>query len=135
MREVSGFLTEDGAFYESADDAERHEATHALIGAYNQYVGRGGNIERFQNVIINLSPEIRRYLNAIEGPAQPDEVAVETELAEIERGILETRRPNKADKYPSDDGLGGTLEGMEQQPDRGPVHVPDVGDRPRAKAV
>ena len=52
VRNVTGYLTDDGAFYESADDAERHEATYALIGAYNQYVGRGGNIERFQNVII-----------------------------------------------------------------------------------
>jgi len=127
MREVSGYLTEDGAFYESADDAEKHEATFALIGAYNQYVGRGGNIERFQNVIINLSPEIRRYLNAIEGPARKADIRDEVDLASVERSIIESGK--KADKYPSDDGLGGTLEGMVEQSDRRPVHVSDMGDR------
>ena len=133
MRSVAGSLTDDGAFYEDAHDAEKHEATYALIGAYNQYVGKGGNIERFQNVLINLAPEIRRYLDAVEGPADPTDVVSETDIATIERDILATRK--KADKYPSDDGLGGTFEGVVEQPDRGHVSMSDMGDRPRTEEV
>jgi len=133
MREVTGYLTEDGAFYETEDEAEKHEATHALVGAFGQYVGKTGNIERFQNVIINLAPEIRRYLNAIEGPERQSETVSETEQATIER---ETRhRSRKVDIHTPNDGLGSALEDLEQQSDRRPVHVPDVGDSAWAEEV
>ena len=126
MREVTGYLTDDGAFYESAWEAETHEAQYALVGAFKQYVGETGNIKRFQNVITNLAPEIRRYLNAIEGPERQSETVSEVEQATVER---ETRhKPRKADINTSDDGLGSALEGLEQQSDRRSVHVPDVGD-------
>jgi len=136
MRAVSGFLTEDGAFYETEDDAEKHEATFALVGAFRQYVGKTGNIDRFRNVITNLAPEIRRYLNAIEGPERREQDILETEQANIEREIIESRRsPAAVDIHSADDGLGGSFEGLVEQPDRGYVHVPDVGDSPRAEAV
>jgi len=133
MREVTGYLTDDGAFYETQGDAERHEATYALVGAFTQFVGKGGNIDRFQNVIINLAPEIRRYLNAVEGPERQSETLSEIEQATIEREIR--HRPPPTREHPSNDGLGSTLEGLVEQPDRGPVHVSDVGDRTWAEAL
>jgi hypothetical protein len=117
MREVTGYLTNDGVFYEGMDDAERHESTVALKGAYDQFVGHNGNFERFQNVIINLGPEIRRLLNAIEGPERAEEIRRDTDLATEERNILGSRRTetSKAREHPSDDGLRGTFETVEQQ--------------------
>jgi hypothetical protein len=112
MREVSGYLTGDGTFYESEQDAERHEATLALNGAYRQYVGEKANFDRFTNVIINLAPEIRRLLNAIEGAERAEEIKAETDLASAERAIL---RSPKASEHTSDDGLRGAFEAVEQQ--------------------
>jgi hypothetical protein len=133
MREVTGYLTDDGAFYESETDAERHEATLALNGAYKQYVGEKANFDRFTNVIINLAPEIRRLLNAIEGAERAEQIKAETDAATAER---ETRhKRSKVDIYTSDDGLGGAFEGLEQQPDRGPLSMPDVGDRSRTTPI
>jgi len=133
MREVVGYLTDDGAFYEAESDAEKHEATYALVGAFSQYVGKSGNIDRFQNVIINLAPEIRRYLNAVEGPERQSETVSEVEQATVER---ETRhRPSKVDIHSPDDGLGSALVGLVEQPDRGLMHVPNMGDRSRAEEV
>lgn len=133
MREVTGFLTDDGAFYESMWEAETHEATYALTGAFKQYVGESGNVKRFQNVITNLAPEIRRYLNAIEGPAEQSETISEVDQATIER---ETRhKPPSTREHTPNDGLGSALEDLEQQQDRGPVHVPNVGDRAWSEEV
>lgn len=134
MREVQGFLTSDNTFFETADQAEHHEAIGSLKGAYHQFVGQKGNFERFANVIINLAPEIRRFLNAHEGPARNDDVQAETELATIEREQLNARKA-KADLYTADDGTTEAFEGLVEQSDRGYVHVPDVGDSPRTEEV
>jgi len=112
MREVNGYLTDDGVFYESDQEAERHEATLALNGAYKQYVGEKANFDRFTNVIINLAPEIRRLLNAIEGAERAEEIKRETDLATAERAILKSP---KASEHTSDDGLRGAFEAVEQQ--------------------
>lgn len=134
MRDVVGFLTEDGTFYEHAEDAEKHEALQSLSGAYTQYVGKGANFVRFQNVIINLAPEIRRFLNAVEGPEFTASVIAETEQASIEREILATRQ-TETRQHPSDDGLGGSFEGVVEQSGGRPVHVSDMGDSPQSEEV
>lgn len=132
MREVTGYLTDDNTFFETAEQAEHHEAIGALKGAYHQFVGQKGNFERFANVIINLAPEIRRFLNAHEGPER--DIKAEVDQATVEREILASRK-TKADLYTADDGTGEAFEGLLQQPDRRPVHVPDLGDRPRSEEI
>lgn len=132
MREVAGYLTEDGTFFERLEEAEVHESVTALSGAYKQYVGPNSNFDRFQNVIINLAPEIRRFLNAVEGPEQRESTAAEVEQATIEREIIGSP---KTDQHSSDDGLGGSFEAVVEQPDRGSMYVSDVGDSPRPEKV
>jgi len=135
MREATGYLADDGTFFEHAEDAERYEATFVLHGAYKQYVGEHANFVRFQNVITNLAPEIRRFLNAHEGPEHEASTLAEVEQAAIEREILSVRKPETPREHPSDDGLGGSFEAVVEQSDRGPLHMPDMGDSPRPKKV
>src|SRR5262245_9459595 len=133
MRQASGFLTEDNTFFESELEAERYEATKALEDAYRQYVGHNANFERYLNVLMNLTPEVRRFIDAVEGKYTPEINNAEVEQATIERDQIQSRRTDasKARERPSDDGLGGSFEAVEQQPDRGPMYVPDMGDRSR----
>lgn len=99
MREVRGFLTKDGAFYEGQNEAELHEAEKELLRAYEDFVGKG-NFARFANVVTNLRDEVRRFLDA--------QIALENAGAPIEDASAVSQH------YP-DDGLGQAFETNEQQ--------------------
>ena len=134
MKQVSGWLTEDGSFYERKEVAEQHEAQHFLHGAYKQFVGENANFDRFTSVIINLAPEIRRFLNANETSTDQED-RDETEQAHIEREILSQRKRPSTYKHSSDDGLGGAFESLEQFPSGRYLHVPDMGYRPPTEEI
>jgi len=61
MKKTSGYLTDDGRFFEEEEEAEFAEAEQALLKSLPPALK---NIDRFVEVILGSMTEIRRYYNA-----------------------------------------------------------------------
>jgi hypothetical protein len=61
MKKTTGYLTDDGRFFDLEEDAEFAEAEQALLKSLPPALK---NIDRFVEVILGSMTEIRRYYNA-----------------------------------------------------------------------
>jgi hypothetical protein len=128
MRSVSGFLADDGVFFDTKEDAELYEALHALEFSVKSI---GADPAKFMIVIEGCQEQLRRYLDAKDsyeksetiGPAtfgvpntEPDLNNANDGGTEGDARILE-QPSDKCEYVP--DVRGGV--GAEDVPDRSPV--------------
>lgn len=67
MKQVTGYLTDDGKFFTSGFDAALHEATEKLLGRVSTLFNASGTImavDDFQRLIDRLTPQLEAYLHA-----------------------------------------------------------------------
>lgn len=119
MKQVEGFLAEDGAFFESSTEAEYHEAKGAL---HDAAIPADIDPERLCAAIDQLFPQVERYVNA-----KKAHDAVAPECAFGQSIETETNRPrvNRTDEQRATEANAPVLK----QPSRKRQPVPDVGSR------
>jgi len=118
MRNVKGFLSDDGTFFDAEEDAELYEATHALEAIVSNI---GANPEKFMIVVDGCRKQIRRYLDAKDKYEQSEGRAWD-EAASPAAHNADNRGP---------EGTAPVLE----QPADGPEPVPDLGSGIGSEAV
>lgn len=67
MKQVTGFLTEDGTFFDNKAAADLHEAEH-LLDHSARYIGV--DPEKLKDAINQLHEPVRRYLDAQDASAK-----------------------------------------------------------------
>lgn len=113
-RQVEGYITTDGTFFEDRIEAEVHEATLVLSGLM---LGEGLNdhsLKFLLKFIGDYHGEVEAYIKAIR-----IQQAVETERA----GDLPEDEGDTAD----DEGGSQDAESVQQQPAVSGGHLPDLG--------
>lgn len=123
MKPVQGYLSDDGTFFDTAEDAKFYDAMHRLsFVLQNSSV----NPERFITVIDKLHPEIRSYLDAKEardiidcGETKPVTRVDTTNNGQTTEAILEFT--SDGDEPVSDVGRGQLNETLS---DGGPFYGP-----------
>jgi hypothetical protein len=132
MKKTQGFVTEDGTFFESEQEAMLHEAEMklrgVLSGVYPHIVQ-----DTFFEVIFGVMPELKEYMNAYNAPstAKRNQPPEKQDGAEVEHSR----------EAQADGGIGHVsstekdLEALLKLPARGSVHVPDMGRGSRTKKV
>jgi hypothetical protein len=119
MRNVKGFLSDDGMFFDAKEDAELYEATYALEAVVRTI---GANPEKFMIVVNGCQRQLRRYLDA--------QVAYE----ENEGRLWEdTAAPSAA--HNTDGREPEAAASVLEQPTDEPKPMPDVGSGVGSEAV
>lgn len=131
MKMAQGYVTDDGTFFENKLEAELYEAEATLrrmLGTeYPQQ-----NAEQFIEVVQNLMPSLRGYIDAYYATLTAKRNPTEVE----DGGKADDRKPPEADA-----GIGHVssteedLASLLKLPTRGPSHVPDMGSRSHAAKV
>jgi hypothetical protein len=125
MRNVKGFLSDDGVFFDAVEDAELYEATHALEAVVANI---GANPEKFLVVVDGCRKQLERYLNA----------KSKYEASEARSWSTDATRPGAPASPVVDNADDCRAEDhapvLEQQADE-LEHVPDVGSSVRTEAV
>lgn len=130
MKQASGYVTDDGTFYEREVDAQLHETEnrlrHRLAEEFHNL-----NQEMFFTVVFTIMPALRSYINAHDA-AHPD-VSDPTED--------ENRGEDQPDTSEASDSLGHVSASEESIASLlklsvgRPSHVPDVGGGSRTEAL
>lgn len=128
MRQASGFITEDGTFFETEEEAKLHEAEQWLRGQMVMHFPQI-DVDGILNLVETLRTELGEYLNATAAHLR-----------------TQTKKQNRTgDQDSSSSEVSGhlghvssakeDLEALLQLPSRRPSHVPDVGSGPRTEKV
>jgi len=132
MKMTQGYVTDDGTFFESQNEAALHEAEWLLRGrltaAFPQ-IGQDGFIE----VVLEVLPALKGYIDAY----QAIQVIERDQQAQDEdRGAAADGAQAKVDLGPGHvSSTEEDLAALLKLPARGRSHVPDVGSGPRPKKV
>ena len=122
MRQVKGFLSDDGVFFDAHADAELYEAMHDLELVVKNI---GANPEKFLVVLDGCHKQVRRYLDAKEGFKASEASGVASAAA----GTASHPEHN------ADDAGAETHAPVLEQPFNESKSVPDVGSGERTEAV
>ena len=144
-RQVSGFLAEDGTFYESAHGAKRHDAEFLIV---DLCVRADINETAILTFIRNNAYAIRDFIDADSFLPEEEQtcthdrpVQVETQPEEANAGVDRDRRSlasqllSLGTDQADDDERTEDNAAVQQLPVGGPEPLPDVGSRPRTEAV
>lgn len=144
MRAVSGFLADDGTYFDTYEDAELHDSIHALTFAAETNKINPTNLI---TAVDKCATEVRRYLdakaecNAKDSQGKSEAATINpvlwNQLAEYSNGTGFERSNNPATSgvYNSDDtGTDVDPSVLEQPPNRNEP-VPDVGRRLFTEAI
>ena len=132
MKMAQGYVTDDGTFFESKNDAALHEAEMRLRSGLAGVYG-GMNQEVFFEVVLGLMPELWSYIDAYNSAAtvKLDQPTEDTDGA----------KANVSESPKADASMGHVssteedLASLLKLPTRGPSHVPNVGGGPHAEKV
>jgi len=131
MKMAQGYVTDDGTFFESKQEAELHEAESRLRGtaalAFPEL-----NVDMFITVILQLRNELGEYLNAYAAATtnQRDHSEVEDRAAVDDRPPPEIATGTGHVSSAEED-----LAALLKLPPRGPSNVSNVGSGPRTEKV
>lgn len=131
MKMAQGYVTEDGTFFENKLEAALHEAEATLrrmLGTeYPQL-----NAEQFIEVVQNLMPSLRGYIDAYYATLTAKRDQTEDEdRGEADEGGSPAADASLGHVSSTEEDLASLLK----LPTRGLGHVPDVGSGAHAKAV
>jgi hypothetical protein len=133
---ISGFMTNDGNFFEHEPEAEFHEAETDLMGALARDQLAGNVIDRFMELCVTHNSEIRRYVNAyleVNGEkAHTDAIIADSERAELDRLIGSTE---SVGNFTDDARATEDPSAFQFQPSNRHGSVSDVGSSTRPEAV
>lgn len=119
MKRVTGFLADDGVYFDAKEDAELYEALHALEFSVRNI---GADPAKFMIVVEGCQEQLRRYLDA----------KVSYEKSEA-TGPRPGAAPDSVD-HTNDSRTEAAAPVLEQSPDEH-QHVPDVRSGVSTEAV
>lgn len=139
MKKASGYVTADGTFYESATQAEYHEALSELRDKLDSTKIDQRLIDpaKFINVLEQVIPQVERYINAYKkGRGKPKAGESHTGHAPATHPNARPNRKSRIDDSArsiigailDDEGQGKDAAVQPQSADRGEP-MPDVGSR------
>lgn len=125
MRNVTGFLSDDGVFFDVQEDAELYEALHMLQLTVKNI---GADPEKFMIVVDGCRKQLRRYLDAKSSYEESEKRGIGQASAEASGAAKAT--PNRANGGPSERHAP-----VFEQPADEREHVPDVRSGVSAEVV
>jgi hypothetical protein len=121
MRNVKGYLSDDGVFFDAEADAELYEALQALEFTVRNI---GADPNKFMVVVEGCRKQLERYLNA------------KSKFEESEASGPDGPGGTKpASEHHTDDGSAVADASVQQQPPDSAQHVPDLGGGIGAEAI
>lgn len=137
MRNVKGFLSDDGVFFDVKEDAELYEALHALEASVRNI---GADPEKFMIVVGGCSKQLRRYLDAKSAyekaenaqfePSRKRGEAAQHSVEGEESSEGDNAEAGRPDAAPADDHADNAVAKVHapvlEQPADEPEYVPDV---------
>jgi hypothetical protein len=124
MKKVSGYLADDGTFFDAEADVELYEALHALEFSVKNI---GADPAKFMIVVEGCQDQLMRYLNA-QSKFKRSEA-----LGPVPRATGSSN-PQPAVDHTNDRSAEGHAPVLEQSADE-PEHVPDIRGSIGAEAV
>lgn len=120
MKAVTGYMSEDGRFFATAENARLHEAVQKLAALCESHKPKPVRPENLLTLLANWAPQVREFIDANE--------------AAKKRQDTEDSRAPVGDQ--ADDADGDALdEAVEQQPIGGPEYMLEMGQRPSPKSL
>jgi len=129
MKETKGYITDDGTFFETKEEALLHEAESVLRGALSSQTQ---DVDILLNYILHNIEPIRNYLNAYLAARYSTPDPAQDENREEARNSPSSAMPENTGHVSSTEE---DLKALLKLPTRGPSHLPDVGRGPHAEEV
>lgn len=128
MRNVKGFLSDDGVFFDAEADAELYEAMHALEATVRNI---GADPNKFLIVVEGCRKQLERYLNAKSSFEKSERSSVAK--AGDDRRSGEQATPFV--EHNADDGSAEAYTPVLEQPINESEHVPNMGCSVSTEAI
>jgi hypothetical protein len=130
MKQATGYITEDGTFFERQEEASLHEAEQRLR---SRLVEVNGTVdpEKFMNLVLGVMRELKGFVDAYNAADTTERNQQDKDGEAVDDSETPASDASIGHVSPTEEDLASLLK----LPSRGPRNVPDVGSSPRPKEV